>query len=242
MRSSKTALRAICSLGGQVRALIDEEESFLNGRAPVGRKERGMVWRRFARMFLPSLLVATIGLVDCSQGAPKGGCNADSDCPKGATCSHYACNLTAAGAAGTVSGTTNGAPFSSAAVSYVIGAPDSTSSSVVYLFSIPVECSVLGSTGWDSSVPAGAHALELKMQGLTPGTFNVTRSPTPAPGEASVNSTLAGNEVIATGGAVTLQTITAGVSATGSFSAQFDNNESVNGTFNSTFCPGGHEP
>ena len=201
-----------------------------------------MAWKRIVRALLPSLAVATISLVHCSQGAPKGGCNRDSDCPSGAACAKYACNLTAGGMAGTVSGTTNDAPFSSAAVSYLIGTPDSASSIVVYVFSIPVGCSVLSSTGWDTSVPAGTHVLELKMQGTGSGTFNVTKSSTPAPGEASANSTLAGNEVIARGGTVTLQTIAAGASATGSFSVQFDNNEFVMGTFSAMFCPGGHEP
>ena len=180
-------------------------------------------------------------LVACGQSAPKGGCNSNADCPTGATCSSYACNAATSGEAGMIAGSANGAPFSGVASAFLIGAPDSASTQVVYLFSIPVECSVLGSTGWDTRVPTGAHALELKMLGSEPATYGVTPSATPAAGEASVNATLAGNEQAASGGSVVLETLSAGASASGHFSVQLDT-ESLTGSFVATFCADGHEP
>lgn len=150
------------------------------------------------------------------------------------------------GGTGTVSGSADGAPFGSVATSYVIGAPDSASTTVVFVFSKPVACADLGSPGWDRRITDATQFLEIKFFGTAPGTFRAVTTVTPAPGEASVNYTLSSTsstprEIGSSGGAATLGALVPNASATGSFSLEFDTNR-LNGTFSAVFCPGGHEP
>ena len=147
---------------------------------------------------------------------------------------------------GTATGSVAGAAFGTAASCLWIGSPDSAATSVVYVFSTAVQCSELQRVGWDTRIANGTHVLETKSYGTTPATYNVTTSMTPAPGEASVNYTLSSTsgtpaETFSSAGFVTLTALRANTFATGSFDLTFAADK-LAGTFNATFCPGGHEP
>ena len=147
--------------------------------------------------------------------------------------------------AGTVTGSADGSPFSSAGGALLIGAPDSASTTVVFLFSKPVHCSALASPGWDRRIDVGTQILELRMFGTSPGTFRAVTTTTPAPGEASVNYALSSTappiEITAASGGVTLTTLTPNAVAGGSFDLRFGGN-ALSGTFDAAFCLAGHEP
>jgi hypothetical protein len=151
------------------------------------------------------------------------------------------------GASGnSISGMIGSTPFNSVSAALWIGAPDSASTTVVYLFDHPVQCSELASPGWDGRITNGTQVLEMKMIGTTVRAYTVTTSATPAPGEASVNYTLSSQtgtpaEMISNGGTVTLSTLTPTTTATGSFNITFSSG-SLMGTFAAAYCPGGHEP
>lgn len=153
---------------------------------------------------------------------------------------------------GTVTGSANGTPFGTVATSLWIGAPDSAATTVVYVFSDPVDCATLGSPGWDGRIKDRTQVLEMKMFGTSPATYKVVTTATPAPGEASVNHTLssaldggksdAGSvETPSKSGTVTLSALTATKSASGSFALVFGANN-ISGTYSAVFCPGGVEP
>lgn len=148
--------------------------------------------------------------------------------------------------ASSISGSADGTAFDTVAQSLWLGAPDSTSTTVVYVFSKPVACSDLASPGWDTRIPDATQFLEMKMFGTAPAPFTIVTTLTPAPGEASVNYTLSSqtgtpNEMGASGGTVTLDTIQAQLTATGTFNVHFGQN-ALTGKFAATYCPGGHEP
>ena len=150
-------------------------------------------------------------------------------------------------AAGSVMGGVNGGTFNKASSSLWIGSPDDPATTVVYVFDNPVKCSDIKLMGWDKRIPDATQVLEMKMFGTTPLTYNVTASMTPAPGEASVNYTLSSQagtpmETFGAGGTVVLTTRTAMMSATGSFMIDFGGGDMLKGTYNATYCPGGHEP
>lgn len=145
-----------------------------------------------------------------------------------------------------ISGSVGGTTFDTANMALWLGAPDDPSTTVVYLFSKPVNCSDLSTPGWDKRITDKTQFLEMKMFGLTPATFTVTTSATPAPGEAVVNYTLSATtgtpkETGGGGGTVTLTTVNATKNVTGSFALKFGT-ESLNGTYDAVYCPGGHEP
>ncbi|MDB4993558.1 MAG: hypothetical protein JWM74_990 [Myxococcaceae bacterium] len=150
------------------------------------------------------------------------------------------------GGAGTVSGSVDGTPFTTVTTSYLIGAPDSAETTVVFVFSKPVKCSDLATPGWDQRIADGTQLLEMKIFGKDPGAFKAVTTVTPAPGEASVNYTLSSTagtpkETGSSGGSVTLEALAASTSAQGRFSLQFGASK-LDGTFDAVFCPGGHEP
>lgn len=154
--------------------------------------------------------------------------------------------LPAQGGSGTVSGSPDGTAFDTVATAYLLGAPDSPNTTVVYIFSKPVSCADIGSPGWDTRITNGTQFLEMKIFGSAPGTFTAVTTVTPAPGEASVNytlSTISGTpkEIGASGGTVTLTSMTPTTNAKGSFAVRFDTN-TLNGTFDAVFCPQGTEP
>lgn len=147
---------------------------------------------------------------------------------------------------GTVTGSVGGAPFGTVATVLWAGAPDDPATTVVYVFSKPVECSELATPGWDTRITNGTSVLEMKSFGTTPGTYKVVSTLTPAPGEASVNYTLSSTtgtpkEDGSTGGTVTLTALTPNTSAKGSFMLTFASGP-LTGTFDAVYCPGGHEP
>ena len=152
------------------------------------------------------------------------------------------------GAAGgtTVRGSADGTPFDTAAMALWLGKPDDPATTVVYVFSKPVKCADLATPGWDTRITDKTQFLEMKTFGLTPRTYTVTKSLTPAPGEASVNYTLSATtgtpkETSSGGGTVTLKTVVATTNVTGSFDLTFGSNK-VSGTYDAAFCPGGSEP
>jgi hypothetical protein len=159
---------------------------------------------------------------------------------------------------GSVSGTVAGAPFGDVQTAWVIGQPDSNSTTVVYLFNKAVQCHdaaiKFGVMGWDANLPDKTRFLELKLFGpatpakpaTPPGDYTVVSSMTPATGEASCNHSLssagaASNEIAAASGQVTLASIVDKASAAGSFTIKLGA-DSLNGTFNAGYCDLGVEP
>jgi hypothetical protein len=145
-----------------------------------------------------------------------------------------------------ISGSVNGKGFTNVMTALYAGKPDDPASTVVFLFDAPVGCAVVSATGWDKRVMSGSNVLELKMMGTTPQVYTVTTSATPAPGEASVNHTVAmavgtPPETSSNGGTVTLAAINPKVSVRGAFTLTYANG-SLNGTFDATYCAGGVEP
>jgi hypothetical protein len=147
---------------------------------------------------------------------------------------------------GTVTGSVAGAPFGSVATALWAGAPDDAATTVVYVFSKPVACGELGSPGWDTRITNGTSVLEMKAFGSAAGDFKVVTTPTPAPGEASVNYTLSSTsgtpkEQGSASGTVTLTALAPNASAKGSFMLAFGTS-TLSGSFDAVYCPGGHEP
>ena len=168
--------------------------------------------------------------------------------PGGAAGTSAMCPSEATGAtgSGSITGSVRGMGFDTVASSRWIGAPDSLDTSVVYVFSTAVACTELCSPGWDQRIVDQSRILELKMFGTSPATFTVVTTATPGPGEASVNYTLASTsgtpaEVSSSRGSVTLDMLEPGQRATGSYALAFGT-EMLTGTFDASFCPGGHEP
>jgi hypothetical protein len=145
----------------------------------------------------------------------------------------------------TIAGSVNGNPFSAAAGAYTIRGTDDPENVVIYVFSDAVKCSDIGATGWDSRVGQRVQALEMKLKSAVPGAFSVVTTPTIAAGEASVNDTFVGpagpSEQIASGGSIHLDSYAQGMRASGQFDIAFKT-ESLKGTFDAVFCPGGVEP
>jgi hypothetical protein len=148
--------------------------------------------------------------------------------------------------AGTVSGSVDGAPYGAVSTAFWAGAPDDATTTVIYVFSAPVPCTELASPGWDSRIANATKVLEMKAIGTTAATYSVVTTPTPAPGEASVNFTLSSTsgtpkEQSSSAGTLTLKKLTPNASAQGEFSFTFGKS-TVTGSFDAVFCPGGHEP
>jgi hypothetical protein len=174
---------------------------------------------------------------DTSKGGSAGGGGASSEAEAGGS---------SGASSGSISGSVNGKTFTGVITALYAGMPDDPASTVVSLFEAPVNCEKVSATGWDKRVMNGSQVLELKMMGTTPMVYTVTTSATPAPGEASVNHTVAmptgtPAETSSSGGKVTLAAITPLVSARGSFDLTFPSG-SLNGAFDATYCPGGVEP
>ena len=199
-----------------------------------------------APRLLPTLLVAL--LAACSSSSNQTAATPDASTDSGSDTG--ASTQDAGTGSATVMGSADGTPFTTAAMAILLGSPDSATSTVVYVFSKPVMCSDLATPGWDKRITNATQFLELKMEGLAPATFNVVTTPTPAPGEATVNYTLSTTtgvpvETVGSGGTVTLTKLTAMTGASGSFAIKFANDAGTNtltGTYDAVFCPGGHEP
>jgi hypothetical protein len=147
-----------------------------------------------------------------------------------------------------VTGTADGTPFASIGSVFLIGNPDVALSTVVYIFSQPIKCTDISKAGWDTTITNMTQILELKMMGTTPAVYKpIIMAPNfPSAGQAQVNyamSTTVGTPVesFSTSGSVTLSTIVANTSASGSFDLAFGAN-ALKGTFSATYCAVGREP
>jgi hypothetical protein len=143
-------------------------------------------------------------------------------------------------------GSVSGMPFTTSTTALWLGKPDSAATEVVYVFSKPVDCAILGAPGWDTKITSDTQVLEMKVFGTAPGTFKVVKNANPATGQAVVNYTLSKMvgtpaETVGSGGTVTVTAIAAGKDITGSFALTFGA-DSLDGTFDAVFCPGGVEP
>lgn len=151
------------------------------------------------------------------------------------------------GGDGTITGKLDGRPYDTVGAAYVIGHPDDPAqTAVIYVFDAPVGCDELSSPGWDERVADNVQSLELKLIGHAPGDYPVALDGRPSSGESSDNYTLTStsgvpSEVSASGGNVHLDNYVVGTGAAGSFDLQFSGG-SVKGTFEATWCAGGHEP
>jgi hypothetical protein len=150
----------------------------------------------------------------------------------------------------TISGTVSGSAFTTASTAFAITGSDDPQNLVVYVFSKNVACADIQSAGWDGPSRLGKDAalqfLELKMKTATVQTFTVVGGPNFGPGEAIVNETLISRtpqpELVASGGSVTVSSYSSNVSAKGTFDIRFGATDSLKGTFDAVYCPGGSEP
>jgi hypothetical protein len=146
---------------------------------------------------------------------------------------------------GGLTGSADGRPFTNAAA-FLIENPDLESTTVLYIFSTPVNCLDLSFSEWDRRLATGTNFLELKIFGRAQRPLPVVMTGTPGPGEAVARYARSAapetsNETRATGGTITLTRFLPRSSATVSFSLAFERNR-LNGNVTAAFCPGGHEP
>ncbi len=222
----------------------------------IDRERKGRARRRQIRLILFALPLAACGASSSSGdlgGAPPRDLAIANDLtsPAGP-------DMAVSTGGGMVMGTFGGSPFGSVMSAWTIGNPDSSSTTVVYLFNKAVQCHdakiQFGQMGWDANLPDQTRFLEMKLFGATPATtpatmpgdYKVTKSMTPAHGEASANYSLskaggASAETSAASGTVTLKTIVDPASATGQFTLTFGA-DTLTGSFTAGFCDVGVEP
>ncbi len=155
----------------------------------------------------------------------------------------------AVGTNGTVlTGSADGTPFTSVGSVLWAGMPDVAASTVIYVFSNPIQCADITQAGWDTTITNKTQILEVKAMGTTPGVYQpIIKAPRlPAAGEAQVNYTLSltsgtPTESFSTSGSVTLTKLTATTSVIGSFDLMFGAN-ALKGTFQASYCAAGREP
>ena len=191
------------------------------------------------------LLLASGATVGCSGSADRADQPDTTGAAAGAGSSCQSTSDSALGV-GVVSGAINGVSFGAVANSLWIGQPDSAETTVVYLFSQSVVCSALCAPGWDARIADGTQVLELKALGVSPATFPVVKTLTPATGEAVVSSTISNtsttpSETVGSGGTLTLTQLQQKQTATGTFDLLFASDD-LNGSFTAAYCPEGHEP
>jgi hypothetical protein len=146
-----------------------------------------------------------------------------------------------------IAGMVNGTAFNDASTALWIGMPDSPTTEVVYVFSNPVSCAVLVAPVWDARLPMDTSVLEMKTLGTTTMAYPVASTANPSTGQAVVNYTLSKTvipsvETASGGGTVTLATINPTTLITGLFDLTFSNGDTLRGSFNAVYCPGGVEP
>jgi hypothetical protein len=150
-------------------------------------------------------------------------------------------------AGASITGMVIGTSFNAASTALWIGMPDSPTTEVVYVFSNSVNCSALAAPVWDARIPMDTSVLEMKTLGTTTIAYPVASTANPATGQAVVNYTLSKTavpslETPSGGGTVTLSTIVPATNITGSFDLTFSNGDTLRGSFNAVYCPGGVEP
>jgi len=145
-----------------------------------------------------------------------------------------------------VAGVACGAPFSHVSSALRIESPDSNATTVIYLLSNPVTCVDLSFAGWDRTVIQGTTVLELKVFGKTPGTYRVGEGPVNARVAAVECSRNAGRRAhrrgALDGGLGQPRYAVSVVLPRLDISRSTSREVHVTGTFDATFCPGGHEP
>jgi hypothetical protein len=132
------------------------------------------------------------------------------------------------------------------ATSFVIESPDSNAATVVYLFSKPVRCLDLSFSAWDQALDPNTMVLELDLVGKAPGSYLAVDTPTPSQREAVIRVARASarggpRELRANGGWLTIDSLSPGGPARGSFAVTFGSHP-MSGKFDAAFCPEGHEP
>jgi hypothetical protein len=143
-----------------------------------------------------------------------------------------------------VTGAVGDGGFAGVSVAYWLGVTDEPGTTLVYLFESPVACAELAGGGWDTRIGDGNQLLKLLVRGASPGTYPVVESPGQGQAAASLelaNATGGGGERGATGGAITLSSLTAGRDVAGTFNLTFGDG-ALAGTFDGLWCPAGEEP
>jgi hypothetical protein len=146
----------------------------------------------------------------------------------------------------TIAGSAGGTSFTHVATAFVIESPESDGTTVIYLFSKPVRCLDLSFAGWDRTIARGTLVLDLRLLGKAPASFLVVTEPTLSSREAAAEwMRTSGDpppvEVRSKGGWITLDTLSPGGPATGTFALDFGASR-LSGSFKAAFCAGGHEP
>jgi hypothetical protein len=136
-----------------------------------------------------------------------------------------------ASAGSRITGGIRGAAFPVARAVW-IGRPTSTPTRV-FLLQAPGSCEDMAAPGWDRRQGRG-QVLEIGVKGTAPGLYQIRRD-----ADASYVST--GFNPEANGGTVTVSTVMAARSITGSFQLTFGP-DSLAGTFDASYCPAGVEP
>jgi hypothetical protein len=153
-------------------------------------------------------------------------------------------------------------PWTAIADAWWIGSPDSSTTTVIYLFSKPFPCGTGGLTGpgsgWDAKVPKDTEVIELKLswaganQPTAAATYPVAAPPggvgqaaPPARGNgfatwASLKGTPPVPETPATSGMVGLGAYNASSDVPGTFKLTFPG--VLSGGFDAKYCAGGGEP
>src|SRR5437588_653241 len=71
----------------------------------------------------------------------------------------------------TLTGSADGTPFTTVGSVLWAGMPDVAASTVIYVFSKPIQCSDITQAGWDMTITNQTQILEVKAMGTTPGVY-----------------------------------------------------------------------
>ena len=146
-----------------------------------------------------------------------------------------------------VTGGVSGGTFGTAYAAIRGGMPDDPTTMVIFIADAPFTCAAV-TPGWDTRLPVGAHVVELKVFGMTPGTYRIaTTDPTVTlPGNALANyatiSRPVPSETSAEGGQVVITEVGTDRGVAGSFSLDYRLSDHVAGSFRAVYCPTGTEP
>lgn len=184
--------------------------------------------------------------VDCSRAGcsppPACGetCKAVCGCCPNTTCGDSGAKSTA------IAGTIDGKPVDAAIAALWIGTPDDPSTTVLYVFSKPVDCATISKTGWDARLPAGAQFFEIVAGDTVAASYEVVSA---APGNRQALATFSYASSGSTGptekpgaaGKVDLTSITPKSRALGTFDVTVSGG-TLKGSFDAAYCAAGREP
>ena len=142
---------------------------------------------------------------------------------------------------GMVEGVVDGVPaFGSVKNALWIGDANLSITTVLYIFSKPVNCDEIAEAGWDTRIPAGSQVLNVHILGTSEGAYELSGNIAPRGKLAYrvVEKTLTKQ---ATSGFIHLTAINNGKDVTGDFDAMFDSSP-MRGTFDAAYCADGVEP